>query len=75
MSKIVLHVSAWKWNKCLPLVKTFFTWMVELVLITNVMLAINLIFDRVATPMDTFMPGSIPTLLSGKNMHFAYLLG
>ncbi len=75
MSKIVLHVSAWKWNKRAPLVKTFLTWIVQLVLIKNVRLAINLIVDRVATLMDTFKSGSIPTLLSGKNMHFTHLLG
>ncbi len=73
MSKIVLHVSVWKWNKGPPLVKTFLTWMVQLVLIKNVRLAIN--FDRVVTLMDTFTPGSITTLLSGKNMHFTHLLG
>ncbi len=55
--------------------KTFLTWMVQLVLIKNVRLAINLIVDRMATLMDTFKSGSIPTLLSGKNMHCIHLLG
>ncbi len=55
--------------------KTFLTWMVQLVLIKNVRLEVNLIFDRVVKLMGTFTPGSIPTLLSGKNMHFTHLLG